>query len=249
MPNKNRRDRSLKTIKVLFLVSIWVLAFCAVNTHWVQAQEDTVIYILSDGSLYSSTGIDAAIEKEGNVYTIKDDLVGFSLVIQCPNVVIDGDGFSLSGASESAIDVSNINGITIKNIKIMGSYFYGILISESLGITVEGSTIGGNVRGLYIYNASGNTFTGNSITNNEIGVDVSSSRNIMFRNNTFYNQHNMVVYGDLLSHFAIDIDTSNTVNGKPVYYWVNFSNYISRCRISCTRELQQYNCSRFGINK
>ena len=226
MPNKNRRERSLKTIKVLFLVSIWVLAFCAVNTHWVQAQEDTVIYILSDGSLYSSTGIDAAIEKEGNVYTIKDDLVGFSLVIQCPNVVIDGDGFSLSGASESAIDVSNINGITIKNIKIMGSYFYGILISESSGITVEGSTIGGNVRGLYIYNASGNTFTGNSITNNEIGVDVSSSRNIMFRNNTFYNQHNMVVYGDLLSHFAIDIDTSNTIGDKKFYYLNNQENLI-----------------------
>ncbi|TRO49762.1 hypothetical protein E2P47_01005, partial [Candidatus Bathyarchaeota archaeon] len=212
MSNKNRRDRSLKTIKVLFLVSIWVLALFAVNTHRVQAQEDTVIFILSDGSLYSSSGIGAAIEKEGNMYTIKDDLVGFSLVVQCPNIVIDGDGFSLSGGSESAIDVSNINGITIKNIKIFGSYFYGILMTESSGITVEGSTIGGNVRGLYINNASGNTFTGNSIINNEIGVDIRSSRNIMFRNNNFNNQHNLVVYGDLLSHYAIDIDSSNMVD-------------------------------------
>jgi parallel beta-helix repeat protein len=226
MSSKNRRDSSLKTIKVLFLVLIWVLALCAVNTHWVQAQEDTVIYILSDGSLYSSTGTGAAIEKEGNVYTIKDDLVGFSLVVQCPNVVIDGDGFSLSGGSESAIDLSNINGITIKNIKIIGSYFYGILMMESSGITVEGSTIGGNVRGLYIYNASGNTFAGNSIINNEIGVDVRSSRNIMFRNNNFNNQHNLVVYGDLLSHFAIDIDTSNTVDNKKVYYLNNQENLV-----------------------
>jgi len=226
MSSKNRRDSSLKTIKVLFLVLIWVLALCAVNTHWVQAQEDTVIYILSDGSLYSSTGTGAAIEKEGNVYTIKDDLVGFSLVVQCPNVVIDGDGFSLSGGSESAIDLSNINGITIKNIKIIGSYFYGILMMESSGITVEESMIGGNVRGLYICNASGNTFTENSIINNEIGVDVRSSRNIIFRNNNFNNQHNLVVYGDLLSHFAIDIDTSNTVDNKKVYYLNNQENLV-----------------------
>lgn len=226
MSNKNRRDRSLKTIKVLFLVSIWVLALFAVNTHRVQAQEDTVIYILSDGSLYSSSGIGAAIEKEGNMYTIKDDLVGFSLVVQCQNIVIDGDGFSLSGGSESAIDVSNINGITIKNIKIFGSYFYGILMTESSGITVEGSTIGGNVRGLYINNASGNTFTGNSIINNEIGVDIRSSRNIMFRNNNFNNQHNLVVYGDLLSHYAIDIDSSNMVDDKKVYYLDNEENLV-----------------------
>jgi len=216
----------MKTIKVLFLVLIWVLALWATNTNWVHAQEDTVVYILSDGSLYSSTGTGAAIEKEGNVYTIKDDLVGFSLVVQCPNIVIDGDGFSISGGSESAIDVTNINGITIKNIKIYGSYFYGILITESSGITVEESTIGGNVRGIYIYNASGNTFTGNSIINNEIGVDVRSSRDITFRNNNFNNQHNMAVYGDLLSHFAIDIDTSNTIDDKKFYYLNNQENLI-----------------------
>jgi parallel beta-helix repeat protein len=44
----------------------------------------------------------------------------------------------------------------------------------------------------------------------------------MLRNNAMdSNGCNFGVYGDLPSHFLNDVDASNTVDGKPVYYWIN----------------------------
>lgn len=192
-----------------------------------QAQEDSVIYILSDGSLYS-TGSEADIVKEGNVYSINEDLVGFSFVVQCNNVVIDGNGHNLAGSSsETGIDVSYVNGVTIKNVNIVGGFMHGILLIESSDITVEDCSISGNIRGLNVYNSTRNTFTGNNIISNEIGLDIESSSGNMLRSNNFSNERNIVVFGDSLSNFAIDIDASNTVDeDKKVYYFNNKQNLV-----------------------
>jgi parallel beta-helix repeat protein len=45
------------------------------------------------------------------------------------------------------------------------------------------------------------------------------------RNNTLIgNRYNFAVEGDQISHLMNDIDASNTVNGKPIYYWTNKHN-------------------------
>jgi parallel beta-helix repeat protein len=45
------------------------------------------------------------------------------------------------------------------------------------------------------------------------------------KNNTIIgNRYNFAVEGDQISHLMNDIDTSNTINGKPIYYWTNKQN-------------------------
>lgn len=71
--------------------------------------------------------------------------------------------------------------------------------------------------------ASNNTMIGNTIANNDEGIDLVSSGDNTLRNNTLTNNTlNFGVRGfRRFSYFENDIDSSNTVNGKSIIYWVN----------------------------
>jgi parallel beta-helix repeat protein len=65
----------------------------------------------------------------------------------------------------------------------------------------------------------------NIISNNDFGIDLTSSTNISLRDNIFI-RNGIFIYGNFQMSFwnTHDIDTSNTVNGRPVYYWKNQNN-------------------------
>jgi len=156
--------------------------------------------IRSDGSVDPST---APIQRDGNVYTFTDDIVGYTIAFERDNVVIDGGGYTLTGNGNSTgIFILNRNGITVRNMKI-SNFFYGIrLIAERyMGMT-----------------CSNNNLSGNSLTNNNYGIYIGSSSNNVLRNNSMKNNtHNFGVQGE----YANDVDVSNTVDGKPIIYWIN----------------------------
>ena len=67
-----------------------------------------------------------------------------------------------------------------------------------------------------------NRVSGNIVESNVYGIRIDDYSNNMLRNNALTgNTCNFGVFGSLLPEFIQDIDDSNTVNGKPVYYWVN----------------------------
>ena len=217
----------MKVNKALILIALSLLALCAVNTQMVFSQDTTTaIYILDDGSLYPESANGTIIEQNGNVYTLLTDVPEISFVIQRSNVVLDGAGYSISGDSEIGIDIEEVTGVTVKNLNIVGPYMNGIYIVGSSGITLIDNNISGNGWGLFIYNSSQNTLTGNNIVNNNIGIDLETSRNNIFRDNNLDNTQNLAVFGDTLAEFALDMDTSNTVNDKTIYYLVNKNNLI-----------------------
>ena len=70
--------------------------------------------------------------------------------------------------------------------------------------------------GIYLEDSSNNTLTNNiANSNNYYGILLSGSNNLLVSNTMSGNACNFDVYG---SH---DIDASNTVDGKPIYYWVD----------------------------
>jgi parallel beta-helix repeat protein len=105
-----------------------------------------------------------------------------------------------------------------------------LYISNSNNIT--GNALAHNGNGIFLEYSGYNIVRGNLITDNNYGVVLKiSTGNILRSNNITDNSYNMGIYGiddDLfsfgsvsLSSFLQDIDSTNTVNGKPVYYWVN----------------------------
>jgi parallel beta-helix repeat protein len=209
----------------MFLVVLTTISLCAVNTQSVNSQSVGIIYILSDGSIATSTNVTVPIQRAGNIYTFTDNIVGYYFVVQCDNIVVDGAGYSLAGQGEIGVDLSSRNNVTIKNLQI-GSNLYGIYLYGASKNTISGNTLVNNSYGVYLMEGSQNTITGNNVTNNGVGINIMSSSNNILRDNKMNNVHNLAVYGSEASHFDNDIDDSNIVNGKKVYYLIGEINLV-----------------------
>jgi len=94
--------------------------------------------------------------------------------------------------------------------------YYGILLClHSDDNKISSNTITRGGYGICLA-SGGNEVTGNTILDNKRGTYIYSSGNILRYNNMTNNTYN---FG--LEDFIQDVDVSNTVNGKPIYYWVN----------------------------
>ena len=140
----------MKISKVIFLVFLCLTALCMVNTQQVKSQDSEIVGILSDGSVYSSTNATVPIQRDGNMYTFTDDILGTSFVVQRNNIIIDGAGFNFAGEGEKGIDLSSTINVTIKNVQLIGSFYYGFYLLESSDITLTRNTIANNGRGIYM---------------------------------------------------------------------------------------------------
>ena len=88
--------------------------------------------------------------------------------------------------------------------------------------TVSGNTIADN-RGYGIQLVwSFNNISENVITNNDHGIQLDGSCHNTFKNNVFSaNTYSIYISGQSLPDFLQNIDETNSVEGKPIYYWVN----------------------------
>ncbi|HYN44536.1 MAG TPA: NosD domain-containing protein [Candidatus Limnocylindrales bacterium] len=97
------------------------------------------------------------------------------------------------------------------------------------GITLEGFTAAGagySEAGIRV-TSNNNTLVGNNASNNDYGIFLeSSSNNTLRRNNAYSNNINFIVSGVWDSRFENQIDTSNLVNGKTIYYLKGAANAI-----------------------
>jgi len=93
----------------------------------------------------------------------------------------------------------------------------------SYGNNIYNNTITGNRVGLNLHYYSNDTnVSDNTFINNLQGIQILYSTNMILRGNEMTgNSASLMVQGTRLEEFLHDIDTSNTVDGKPVYYWVN----------------------------
>ena len=75
---------------------------------------------------------------------------------------------------------------------------------------------------LNLKQASSNTIIGNTMVDSDFGVFLAGCGNNTLRNNTMIgNTFNFAIYALRFSQFVHNIDDSNTVDGKPIIYWVN----------------------------
>jgi len=152
------------------------------------------------------------------------------------------------------IYLSNSSNSTISLNTVTNSLEYGILVSDSQNNTITlNRLVADGWHAMYISHASNNIISQNNITEHIwIGIDIVYSSNNMVSSNRVTNggfgialdkspnntlRNNIManntynfglvtegLYPSGISLTINDVDTSNTVNGKPVYYWVNKRN-------------------------
>jgi parallel beta-helix repeat protein len=150
------------------------------------------------------------------------------------SIYLYGTGNNNNVISENTMTGNSDNGIWIKgrsryNLlyknRISNCLLYGIFVRESASDnTVSQNNITTIIQGdgIKMLNAYNNSIIGNNVGESAIGITIESSSNNTLRNNKIAeNEVNFAVYGDGLSQFLHDIDTSNMVNGKPIYYLIN----------------------------
>ena len=165
-----------------------------------------------EGVLFAST-INSFIE---NV-NASNNYIDINLVYSCSSTVVANTATN----SQVGIQLQDSKGNNISRNTIAYDS-KGLSLCYSPNNTISYNNVSNNVFGLFVERSDNNTINHNRVFNNTDGVYLrKSGYNALRDNNMTSNKYNFGVTGDHLSHFIQDVDTSNTVNGKPVYYWVN----------------------------
>lgn len=146
--------------------------------------------------------------------------------------LVDGKSlYYLVGESDRVIDSSlnvgavfciDCNNIVIKGLNIKNSG-EGILLCNTSNSTVQDNSIISCDRGLRVLMSNGNTISGNQFTSSDCGLSLEDSNDNIFRNNRMNsNWVNFFVTGSENN----DLDFSNTVDGKFIYYLFNESGTV-----------------------
>ncbi len=203
----------------LILVILSSFYILTLSIQPIDAQSDRNIHIYSDGSIRGIEGTQD-IQIDGNTYLLKNSIKG-SIFVEKDNIVLDGAGFSLQGSgSGTGIGITRTTGVKIMNLQIE-NFSTGISVSSSSGGSVLGCEITDCTHGIRLSSSSENSFSNNYLNNNTIGINFSYSPNNFFTNNRIDGEGNPIWFdGD----WANSIDSTNTVNNKPIYYFVQKHN-------------------------
>ena len=151
-----------------------------------------------------------AANPDGHVFKVTADYVNIS-------------GFTVKGATGCLgvgiylkADYCNISSNICSNNR------YGIYPYYSNNNSISNNICSNNYDGLILYKSNNNSISSNICSNNwnRYGIHLLYSNNNKLTGNTML-KNGIFIIGKSLNNYIHEIDESNIVNGKPVYYWKN----------------------------
>ena len=157
--------------------------------------------------------------------TVPSD-AGWVALVNCTGISVQDLNFTKKWQASVLLVSTSESTVTRNSIKNSDQ---GICLIGSVNNSVSGNTVTNSGDGIAVKESSNdNMISENTLADNNQGVYLrESSNNTLRRNVMIGNGKHLVVYcGDSVYHHALsrfihEVDTSNTVDGKPVYYWVN----------------------------
>ena len=226
------------------LILLLILCFAVVSIleiGIVKAESVISIYIRADGSI---EGTDK-IQRDGNIYTLTDNISNSTIFVEKDNVMLDGAGYTIRG-QPSGIRLNERDNVTIKNFVITIDDFAGwsiyldlcsncTIVNNTLtsfpesdplstGITVwggasnviVGNRVNDNVCGITLEGTSNNSVFGNNITGNSRSMRIyASQNNRVYQNNFINNDFEVFVGGSSVSNVFDNGDAMGS-------YWSNY---------------------------
>jgi hypothetical protein len=180
-------------------------------------------YIRSNGTVEPAS---LPIERTGNYYILKDDIVNYTIEIQSNNIIFDGNGHTLSLPQESyttmqskygpaLIQIINSRNIVLQNTTF-STYYQGVRATNSSRITIFGNNFASGHDSITLLSCSDCDVVGNNLTENSVvglGALYSTYLNIAY-NNISRNQNG----GCLLQWVTYSNITRNNIVDNSLWY-------------------------------
>ena len=183
------------------------------------------IIINADGAITPQTD---QISRSGSTYTLTEDLNGTQVVIECSNIIFDGNDHSISllnSGSNPAIHISNSINTSIKNVELFTPLYTGIAMYGCSSCHITGVKTSGHIE---LRVSSYNVISENSgplflksehnqvYRNNITGLALWAGSNVFYENNVLLDVFDQPLY--LAAGNVWD-------NGSVGNYW---SDYLTR---------------------
>ncbi|PMB75885.1 MAG: hypothetical protein C0193_00250, partial [Candidatus Bathyarchaeota archaeon] len=160
---------------------------------------------------------------------------------------IENNTLSNNGHGIYLIENSSHNNI-ISNF-VLNNTLWGIGLERASYTNILQNIVTHNKDGVHLVFSRDNKLLENAIMENWLGMRLESSGENMLRSNQIYNNtFNFGVDGHELLEFVNDIDSSNFVNGKPVYYFVNQSYTTIPSEVGYVALINCSNIVVYGLN-
>lgn len=192
--------------------------------YWVNRSYETVPSDVEHVILVNCTGITVQDGDAGKsykeillVYTNNSNIRNTNVPIR---LVSSSHNTIAHNAGTVQLENSSSNTITENTIKYANQMIY---LTGSSSNIISGNTVTDGNGILIYYSSNDNIISNNTLTNNDQGIHLyGSSRNILRNNHMLDNEDQFFVSSSdiALSNFVNQVDLSNTVNCKPIYYWI-----------------------------
>lgn len=196
------------------------------------AEENSIIHVMS-GTYNENLTITKTLSLIGEnkyITIIDGGNNGTGILVQADKVTIQG--FTVKNGDSATpyyyMDASNTDGIHLLHVKycnvsdnIVEYSGHGIWLYGSSNNYVIGNNCTNNWDGIKLDQSYNNKITSNKLETNRYGIRLSSSENNYLRNNSLKENKDAIIISE--DSFTNNVDSSNRLNNKPVYYWVNQS--------------------------
>lgn len=188
------------------------------------------IYV-GNGPEYDFANISTAVSFANNSDTI---IVSDGIYIENIDINKEVTIISENGSAKTTVQaltphdhIFNItaNNVTVYGFNVTGATNYtGILMLGASNFNVSDNVISESYAGIYVEDSSNGLLADNIANSNYQGIILEDSTNCTLVNNRMtLNDFNFEVYGSGSAMYVHDINISNLINDKPVYYWINRS--------------------------
>jgi parallel beta-helix repeat protein len=155
------------------------------------------IYIRNDGSVEPSS---TCIQRVGDTYTFTDDIDN-SIEVQRDNIVIDGNGFSIT---QTPVNTSEL--------MIPAGWYPGIRLTDRRSVTIKNVKIHDCISGITIETSTNITLTNNSITDiDKIAIFSASSKNCTISQNNIKNSDQGIL---IIDSMYINVFENNIIRNS-----------------------------------
>jgi parallel beta-helix repeat protein len=197
------KNRLISIIIVCFLTTVGFLGFITFESSVVSAGN---IWYVGSGAGNDSFTIQGGIDlsSDGDTVYVYSGTYNENVVVN-KTINLTGENMEftiINGVLGSETVQVNANWVNITGFTITGgSGIVGLRLSSDYN-TISDNKFSVSIIGIYLQSSIGNNITGNIMSENGIYIE-----------------------GDQLEHWNThNINISNTVNGKPIYYWKNRTN-------------------------